>query len=166
MTPWTKKLAIYNFGTGTRKWFKDYLAFRTQYVSIGSKRSDMKYVRHGSVIGPILYSLYINEMPSILRNPGCRDPLHRHNPELLFPANCPTCPQIPSFADDASVITSSNSSTKNQQDLIDNLAKIKTFLNSNNLTMNESKTNVVEIMVPQKRANIRGVPPFFGHNLS
>ena len=37
--------------------------------------------------------------------------------------------------------------------------KMKRFLMANMLTMNESKTTITEVMVPQKRAKQRGSPP-------
>ena len=157
-----KKLSLYNFGTDTRKWFSDYLHCRSQYVSIGSERSAMTQVKHGipqgSVIKPILYSLYIHELPGIIRDEACNDDLHRQNPEMFFPPNCHSCPQIPSFADDTMVISTSKSRTTNQENLTEHLKSIKTFLNSNNLTMNESKTNLVEIMVPKKRVKLKREP--------
>ena len=59
-----EKVKIYNFGNDTIKWFTNYLRFRSQYVAIGSKSSSMKTVRtgvpQGLVLGPILYTLYIN----------------------------------------------------------------------------------------------------------
>ena len=39
------------------------------------------------------------------------------------------------------------------------MREIKTFLNSNNLTMNETKTTIVEVMVPQKRGKMKRQPP-------
>ena len=160
-----RKLELYNFGGGARAWIQDYLVQRSQYVSIGARRSEMMCTKfgvpQGSVMGPILYSLYINEMPSILRrNETCRNNLHNSRPELLFPPNCPSCPMMPSFADDATVITIGKSRPKNQQELTENLKIIKHFLNVNNLTMNESKTTVVESMVPQKRGKIGGQKPY------
>ena len=39
------------------------------------------------------------------------------------------------------------------------LSRIKNFLNLNYLTVNESKTVLIEIMMKQKRARIPGSPP-------
>ena len=40
------------------------------------------------------------------------------------------------------------------------LNKMKNFLNANKLTMNEAKTTITKIMVLQKRAQIKGSPPY------
>ena len=74
------KMRIYNFSDSTIKWFSNYLKFRSQFISIGAKNSSMRHIKsgvpQGSVLGPILYTIYINELPSLTNDNLCDHPLH------------------------------------------------------------------------------------------
>ena len=147
-----KKLRLYNFSEQTCLWFKNYLNFHSQYVAIGAKSSSIKQMKsgvpQGSVLGPILYTVYINELSCAIQDDDCQG--HLKNTDNLFGNNCLTCGEIPAYADDATIIAASKSRTKNQEQITTNISKVKTFLNSNGLVMNDTKTKIVESMVAQK----------------
>ena len=67
-----RKLEIYNFDKNAINWIKSYIMDRSQYVVVGSSESSMKTVSHGvpqgSVLGPTLYTIYINEMADVLND--------------------------------------------------------------------------------------------------
>ena len=158
-----KKMEMYNFEDETIKWIKSYLASRAQYVSIGAHCSKMLPVNigvpQGSVLGPLIFTLYINELPDIVNNyQNCGEQVHKEK-DKLFNKNCILCGNIPCYADDTTVITSSNSRFTNQNEIIEKFDKIKRFLNSNKLSVNAKKTVLIEVMMKQKRIKQNGTTP-------
>ena len=77
----------------------------------------------------------------------------------LFPENCSQCGSLPCYADDSTYLVSSSSRQRNQKKIEDMSEKLKKFLNANMLTIHLSKTELVEIMVRQKRHWTDGEPP-------
>ena len=157
-----RKMSMYNFHKDTTNWFGSYLKYRTNYVTVSGSKSTMLHndigVPQGSVLGPLLFTLFINEITETIKDPNCANISHLNNTKL-FGLNCPLCGHLPCYADDATYLVTSNDRQHNQDKLNFNLARLKEFLNNNGLTMNEEKTTVTECMVAQKRAKCRGTPP-------
>ena len=158
-----EKLKLYNFRDQSIKWFSSYLSFRSQFVSIGCRESKMLPVEHsipqGSVLGPIMYILYINELGEIPRSErNCMNEVH-YNSNNLFNTDCKDCGTILSYADDTTYVSTSKSRETNQRNITENLYKIQLFLEANNLKINPTKMTLLEIMIHQKRSKARGHPP-------
>ena len=161
-----QKLKLYNFSVETLDWIDSYLTYRSQYVTIGTRRSKFSSVKsgvpQGTVLGPILYVLYVNELPSIMNDNNCNEPVHVANNDDaadLFTENCDRCGQMPTYADDSTVVISTTNRFLAQERIFVIIDRVKIFLAANSLSLNLGKTEIVETMVRQKRARLPGLPP-------
>ena len=157
-----EKLELYGFDLHSRNWIKSYLNYRSSYIAIGSAVSEIKSTPHGvpqgSVLGPLLYLVYVNEMPSANEDDFCVNQLHS-NTDNLFNTGCDNCGHLTMYADDGLFGYSSNSRDQNQDKIEQTFWRLKNFLNANGLKINESKTKLTEFMTRQKRVRTRGIPP-------
>ena len=73
------KMEVYGLDKNVTNWMKSYLSYRTQYVQIEEKESNMNWMKHGvpqgSILGPLLYLIMTNDMPSV-SNQNCTH-IHR-----------------------------------------------------------------------------------------
>ena len=114
---------MYSIGLSQRSllWFNAYLRGRRQYVGLQNTRSTSliigKGVPQGSVLGPLLFSVYINDMPSIF-------------------LSC----NVHLYADDTVLYTSYNQKAQVQNALQSDFIIVQNWLREHNLLLNEKKT--------------------------
>ena len=105
------------------EWFSSYLKERKQYVKIGNNESSKKTITcgipQGSTLGPLLFLLYINDLPN------CSD-------KLLFRL----------FADDTNIFYSSGSARDLETVVNQELTKILEYCAANKLSINFKKNKL------------------------
>lgn len=119
---------LFKFSSQSVNLIRSYLFQRTQYVVVGNFCSEplqvMRGVPQGSILGPLLYTLYSNDLPQ-----------------------CVKYATLHMYADDVQVYMSSTKSdlAENVQRLNSDLCSIDSWAKSNGLLLNASKSKCLVI---------------------
>jgi hypothetical protein len=127
---------LYNYGIREKsfEWFQSYLSDRVQMCKVNQTLSNKRTVKcgvpQGSNLGPLLFLLYINDLP-----------------------NCLSSSAASMFADDTNISTH-GSEVEIQEHLNHDLENIHQWLLANKLTLNKEKTEYMVIGSRQRLSKI------------
>ena len=106
------------------EWFRSYLSDRKQYVSVNGSNSDLLSITcgvpQGSVLGPLLILIYINDLPNV---------------SMTFTSYL--------FADDTTIYYESKDLSNLLKIANKDFRLIKRWLDANKLSLNIDKTNYI-----------------------
>jgi hypothetical protein len=127
-----RKLKCYNFSRNLLSLIESFLSNRKQLVTIDTNKSpflEQKFgVPQGSILGPILFTLYINDLPLEVKTSKCK-----------------------MFADDTS-LTNSNKTVPNLfREMQTSLNTLTSWTEKNHMALNPEKTKFMLITTHQKR---------------
>ena len=98
-----EKLKLYWFDRNSVQWIWSYLTYRSQTVYIeGSLSSHLAWeagVPQGSILGPILYTIFTNELPQVVHEDSC--PVRDVEGSAIFSIQCQECGGVCCYADDS-----------------------------------------------------------------
>ena len=134
-----RKLHYYGICWTSHKWFASYLAKRTQICHLNSHKSTPKGLRcgvpQGTILGPLLFLIYINDLP-----------------------HCLTYSEPRMYADDTSLTLASTDIEHINYCLNHDLSNVYEWLSANKLTLNMTKTEFMLIASRQKLSQFMESP--------
>ena len=130
-----KKLKLYGLEGVTLDWFSSYLSNRQQQCVVEGCESKPRFINcgvpRGSLLGPLLFLVYINDLP------GCL--LHT---------------KVHMYADDTTIHTSSLSTAELYAKINTDLTRIRDWLLANKLSLNVTKTEFMFLTTDFKLSNL------------
>ena len=148
-----QKLKMYGFQEDVLCWTRSYLSDRYQCVSIEGSLSRLLAVRfgvpQGSILGPIFYTLFTNELPEVIHDQQATDPPVSQCPvyHLKDKNNGSIC----CYADDTTFTAIDSDHTALTSKLSAKYKTISEFMINNRLKLNDEKSHLLVISTSQAR---------------
>ena len=126
------KLYRYSVKGTPHQWFKSYLKGRQQYTTINHQKSSLSNIKYGvpqsSVLGPLLFLLYINDLSKAF--------VHS---------------KVHHFADDTNFLYASHFLKNLNKTVNFDLSNLVQWLRANKISLNANKTEIVVFRSPTKQ---------------
>ena len=148
------KLRLYGFTDESASWMDSYMSGRNQQVYMDGELSESLPVDigvpQGSILGPILYCLLVNDLPEVAHD-------HPALPEApsFWNTHCSKCGGITCFADDSSLSMSNKDPQVLNQEIKDKYKEISAYMASNRLVLNSDKTHLL-VMASERNHKSHG----------
>ena len=140
------KLRTFNLGNSILSFLKNYLSNRTLIVKHRNETSSMyttsRGVPQGSILGPLLFTLYVNDLPTVIKDS-----------------------QAVLYADDTTMFTSSRFPSNIQVNLASDIKRAERWLIQNNLKLNVGKTEYMLITNNRVRERFNNIKVKVGNSL-
>ena len=148
-----QKLGLYGFDRKSVQWIWSYLTYRSQRVYIeGSLSGPLGLeagVPQGSILGPILYTIFTNELPQVVHEEDC--PMKHNDASSIFKQQCQECGGVCCYADDSTYTVVGRDSQELSDKLTHKYSVLADFLSDNMLKVNDEKTHLIVMSTKQKR---------------
>ena len=147
-----EKLKLLGFDEKCINWCKSFLQSRYQCVYIEGAQSEFLSVDVGvpqrSILGPLFYILYTNDLPEVIHEDECD--LSKLNINK-FNTMCPHCGGLVAFADDSTVTVTDRRTDRLTGKLTEKYLAVSDYFAANKLKVNDEKTHLVIMTSSRKR---------------
>ena len=152
-----KKLELYGLDRRAVQWFWSYLTYRSQGVYIEGSMSGLLSleagVPQGSILGPLIYTIFTNELPQVVHEGDC--PHQGNDDASLFTIQCQECGGLCCYADDSTYTVTAKDPAELSAKLTHKYSIMAEFLTDNKLKVNDEKTHLLVMTTRQKRRNVQ-----------
>ena len=142
-----QKLDLLGFDKSAIVWFWSYLTARSQCVYVDGQLSEFASVDvgvpQGSVLGPLMYILFVNDLPEVVHgHPG--QAVHGEGPnQAIYNMNCSSCGGLCCYVDDSTYMFSSTDAGCLSDMLSEQYRKLSDYMGDNRLVINDDKTHLI-----------------------
>ena len=151
-----EKMKLYGFDRDSIQWMWSYLTYRSQGVYIEGSMSRFlpleAGVPQGSILGPIFYTIFTNELPQVVHEEDC--PLRSIPGASVFNIQCQECGGMCCYADDSTITVTGKDPVQLTDKLTRKYNVVADFLTDNKLKVNDEKTHLLVMTTWQKRRHL------------
>ena len=148
-----EKLKLYGFDRNAVQWIWSYQSYRSQAVYIEGTMSRLLPPEAGvpqvSIVGPILYTIFTNELPQVVHEASC--PVGEVEGAAMFTIQCQECGGVCCYADDSTYTATGSDLVELSNKLSHKYTVMADFLTANKLKVNDDKTHLLVMSTRQKR---------------